>query len=65
MDKLKAEPRLFDAAGKHAKGGSVGSSGATGLPNAGAATDEGKALKHWREIAGLSDDDSNDAKKEG
>ena len=63
VDKLKeAEPWLFEGAGKHAKGGSTGS-GTTGLPNAGAASDEGKTLKHWREIAGLTDDD--DTKKEG
>ena len=63
VDKLKeAEPWLFEATGKHAKGGSAGS-GTTGLPNAGAASDEGKTLKHWREIAGLTDDD--DTKKEG
>ena len=49
--------------GKHAKGGNAGGSGTTGLPNAGAASDEGKTLKHWREIAGLTDDD--DTKKEG
>ena len=50
VDKLKeAEPWLFEAEGKHAKGGS----GTTGLPNAGAASDEGKTLKHWREVAGL------------
>ena len=61
--KLKeAEPWLFEATGKHAKGGSAGS-GTTGLPNAGAASDEGKTLKHWREIEGLTDDD--DDKKEG
>lgn len=64
VDKLKeAEPWLFEATGKHAKGGNTGGSGATGLPNAGAASDEGKTLKHWREIAGLTDDD--DTKKEG
>ena len=63
VDKLKeAEPWLFEATGKHAKGGNAGS-GTTGLPNAGAASDEGKTLKHWREIAGLTDDD--DTKKEG
>ena len=62
VDKLKeAEPWLFEAGGKHAKGGNSG--GTTGLPNAGAASDEGKTLKHWREIAGLTDDD--DTKKEG
>ena len=64
VDKLKeAEPWLFEATGKHAKGGSSGGTGATGLPNAGAASDEGKTLKHWREIAGLTDND--DTKKEG
>lgn len=64
VDKLKeAEPWLFEATGKHVKGGNAGSSGATGLPNADAASDEGKTLKHWREIAGLTDDD--DTKKEG
>lgn len=58
VDKLKeAEPWLFEAPGKHAKGGSAGGSGTTGLPNAGAASDEGKTLKHWREVAGLTDDD--------
>lgn len=60
VDKLKeAEPWLFEAGGKHAKGGNAGS-GATGLPNAGAASDEGKTLKHWREIAGLTDDDKKE-----
>jgi len=64
VDKLKeAEPWLFEASGKHAKGGANGGSGTTGLPNAGTASDEGKTLKHWREIAGLTDDD--DTKKEG
>lgn len=60
VDKLKeAEPWLFEAGGKHAKGG-AGGSGTTGLPNAGAASDEGKTLKHWREIAGLTDDDKKE-----
>ena len=60
VDKLKeAEPWLFEATGKHAKGGNAGS-GTTGLPNAGAASDEGKTLKHWREIAGLTDDDKKE-----
>ena len=64
VDKLKeAEPWLFEATGEHAKGGNAGGTGTTGLPNAGAASDEGKTLKHWREIAGLTDDD--DTKKEG
>ena len=58
IDKLKeAEPWLFEGNGKHAaKGGSAGGTGTTGLPNAGAATDSGKQLKHWRDIAGLTDD---------
>ena len=61
MDKLKeAEPWLFEGTGKHAKGGNNGGSGTTGLPNAGAASDEGKTLKHWREIAGLTDDDKKE-----
>ena len=54
VDKLKAaEPWLFTG-GKHM--GGEGGSGTTGLPNAGAATDEGKQLKHWREIAGLTEE---------
>ena len=58
VDKLKeAEPWLFEADGKHA---AKGGTGTTGLPNAGAATDEGKTLKHWREIAGLTDDDKKE-----
>lgn len=63
VDKLKeAESWLFEAAGKHVKGSSGGGSGTTGLPNAGAASDEGKTLKRWREIAGL-DDDADDKKQ--
>lgn len=58
VKKLKeAEPWLFEADGKHAA--KVGT-GTTGLPNAGAATDEGKTLKRWREIAGLTDDDKKE-----
>lgn len=65
IDKLKeAEPWLFEAGGKHAAKGGAGGTGTTGLPNASAASDEGKTLRHWREIAGLTDD-SNDTKKEG
>ena len=60
VDKLKeAEPWLFEATGKYAKGGNTGS-GTTGLPNAGAASDEGKTLKHWREIVRLTDDDKKE-----
>jgi len=53
IDKLKeAEPWLFEGNSKHAaKGGSC----TTGLLNAGAATDSGKQLRHWREVAGLTD----------
>ena len=55
IDALKeAEPWLF---AKHA-GQDAG--GKTGLPNAGAASDSGKTLKHWREIAGLTDDDKKE-----
>ena len=55
VDKLKAgEPWLF---AKHMA--SEGADGTTGLPNAGAASGEGKTLKHWREVAGLSDETDN------
>ena len=59
VDKLKeAEPWLFEGDSRHAaKGGSAGGTGTTGLPNAGAATDSGKQLRHWREVAGLTDED--------
>lgn len=50
IDKLKeAEPWLFSAASAPAL------TGATGLPNAGAASDAGATLKRWRKIAGLDD----------
>ena len=46
----EAEPWMFaDAPQKQ--------SGKTGLPNAGTATDEGKQMKRWEKLAGLSDDD--------
>ena len=62
VDKLKeGEPWLF---AKHSAGGNA-PTGKTGLPNVGAASDSGKTLKHWREIAGLTNDDSDDTKKEG
>lgn len=51
IEKLKAaEPWLFGE-------GALASAqtGATGLPNAGAATDEGATMKRWREIAGLDE----------
>lgn len=52
IDKLKtAEPWLFGA------GTAVPvQAGATGLPNAGAATNEGAQLKRWRKIAGIEDE---------
>lgn len=53
IDKLKAaEPWLFGA-------GAVApaQAGATGLPNAGAATDEGAQMKRWRKIAGIDDEE--------
>ena len=50
IEALKAaEPWMFqDAPSKQA--------GATGLPSAGAAGDAGKDVKHWRELAGLTDE---------
>ena len=46
----EAEPWMFaDAPAKQ--------SGKTGLPNAGAAKDSEKQMKHWREIAGLDDEE--------
>ena len=53
IDKLKAaEPWLFGA-------GAAASAraGATGLPNAGAATDEGAQMRCWRKIAGIDDEE--------
>lgn len=51
IEKLKAaEPWLFGA------GVPAQPTGATGLPNAGAASDEGATLKRWRKIAGLDDE---------
>ena len=48
VEKLKAsEPWLFSASSAPAP------TGATGLPNAGAASDEGQTLRRWRSIAGL------------
>lgn len=51
IDALKAaKPWMFaDAPQKQ--------TGKTGLPNAGTATDEGKQLKRWEKLAGLSDDE--------
>lgn len=51
IEKLKAaEPWLFSASSAPAP------TGATGLPNAGAATDEGATMRRWRGIAGLPDE---------
>ena len=48
VSKLKeAEPWLFESAVTR-------QGGRTGLPNAGAASDEGKTMKRWREIAGIA-----------
>lgn len=53
IDKLKAaEPWLFGAGAA-----APAQAGATGLPNAGAATDEGATLKRWRKIAGIEDEE--------
>mgnify|MGYP000905012843 CR=1 FL=1 len=61
VDKLKeGEPWLF---AKHSAGGNA-PTGKTGLPNVGAASDSGKTLKHWRELAGLNDNDGKDKKGE-
>ena len=51
VDALKAaEPWMFaDAPAKQA--------GKTGLPNAGAAKDDEKQKKHWRDLAGLNDEE--------
>ena len=53
IDKLKAaEPWLFGAGAA-----ASAQAGATGLPNAGAATDEGAQMRHWRKIAGIDDEE--------
>ena len=52
VEKLKAaEPWLFGAGAA-----SPAPAGATGLPNAGAAADEGAQMRRWRKIAGIEDD---------
>lgn len=52
VEKLKAaEPWLFDAGAA-----SPAPAGTTGLPNAGAAADEGAQMRRWRKIAGIEDD---------
>lgn len=53
IEKLKAaEPWLFGAGAS-----TPAQTGATGLPNAGAATDEGAQMKRWRRIAGIEGDE--------
>lgn len=47
----EAEPWLFEGTAAPRQ------SGKTGLPNAGAASDEGKTMKRWREIAGIADEE--------
>ncbi len=50
IEKLRAaEPWLFSA--------SPAPAGATGLPSAGAATDEGAQMRRWRKIAGIDDEE--------
>lgn len=49
----EAEPWLFGQAAPQAT--PEGTGGATGLPSAGAATDDNRELKRWRSIAGLED----------
>ena len=51
IEKLRAaDPWLFGGSSAAAQ------TGATGLPNAGAATDEGAQMRRWRDIAGLPED---------
>ena len=53
VEKLRAaEPWLFGAAAA-----APAQTGATGLPNAGAATDEGAQMRRWRKIAGIDDEE--------
>lgn len=53
IEKLKAaEPWLFGTGSP-----APAQTGATGLPNAGAASDEGATLKRWRKIAGVERDE--------
>jgi molecular chaperone GrpE (heat shock protein) len=53
IDKLKAaEPWLFGAGAT-----APAQAGATGLPNAGATTDEGAQMRRWRRIAGIDDEE--------
>ena len=53
IDKLKAaEPWLFGAGAA-----APAQAGATGLPNAGVAADEGAQMRRWRKIAGIEGDE--------
>lgn len=53
VEKLKAgEPWLFGAGTA-----APAQAGATGLPSAGAATDEGATMRRWRKIAGIDDEE--------
>lgn len=53
IEKLKAaEPWLFGTGVS-----TPAQAGATGLPNAGAATDEGAQMRRWRKIAGIDDEE--------
>lgn len=53
IDRLRAaEPWLFGAGVA-----APAQAGATGLPNAGAATDEGAQMRRWRAIAGIDDEE--------
>lgn len=53
IEKLRAaEPWLFGAGAA-----APAQAGATGLPNAGAATDEGAQMRRWRAIAGIDDEE--------
>jgi hypothetical protein len=52
----EAEPWLFGQATPQTA--PQGTGGATGLPSAGAATDDNRELKRWRSIAGLEDQDT-------
>lgn len=53
IEKLRAaEPWLFGAGTP-----APAQTGATGLPNAGAASDEGATIKRWRRIAGIEGDE--------
>lgn len=56
IDKLRAAEPWFFGAGAAAPV----HMGATGLPNAGTATDEGAQMRRWRKIAGIDDEEEWD-----